>query len=318
MTQNFATQPFLIEQWDFTTHPAKLVDSSEEVGMIQDNHWYHCQRESLELRQWLRANEFENGVIDSLLADDTRPRFEMYDDQSFLLILRGMNLNEGAKPDDMLSVRILWYNNILITTRKISSRAITNIRKLLREQKGPVNTARLLLAIIDGLNDNISHFLTELEEQLFDIEEGEQPHSELRSVHKRLLKLRRFMKPQRYAHDDFLESDHPAMEDIELRMRNSLDTVIRINESIDFYLEQIQLMKNDIEQEQTEKMNRNTYLFTVIAALFLPVSFLTGLFGINIGGMPGVDNGMAFLIFCGALGVTFVFEFLLLRWLRFF
>ena len=103
------------------------------------------------------------------------------------------------------------------------------------------STARLLLAIIEGLNQNIAGFLNEVEEQLFEIEEGDGKNSDLRVIHKRLLKLRRFMKPQRYAHDDFLEVGHPEMEEVELKMRNALDTVIRINESIDFYIEQIQL-----------------------------------------------------------------------------
>ncbi len=309
---------FLIEQWDFSTFPAKRVEPKEPLGLLQENHWYHCQREAKELRHWLLVNDFESGVVDSLLADDTRPRFELFDDQSFLLIMRGVNLNEGATPDDMLSVRILWHKGILISTRKISSKAITDIRQALDEQRGPKTTARLLLAIIDGLNQNIAQFLDGVEEQLFEIEEGNGSNHDLHVIHKRLLKLRRFMKPQRYAHDDFLEVQHPEMEEVELKMRNSLDTVIRINESIDFYLEQIQLIKADIEQDQAEKMNRNTYLFTVIAAIFLPVGFLTGLLGINIGGMPGVDNPMAFWLFCIGLGVTFVFEFMLLRWLRFF
>ncbi|WP_086980956.1 zinc transporter ZntB [Vibrio aphrogenes] len=309
---------FLIESWDFSTFPAKRVEPTEPLGLLQEHHWYHCQREAKELRHWLLANDFETGVVDSLLADDTRPRFELFEDQSFLLIMRGVNLNEGAMPDDMLSVRILWHKGILISTRKISSKAITEIRQALDEQRGPKTTARLLLAIIDGLNQNIAHFLDTVEDQLFEIEEGNGNHHDLHVIHKRLLKLRRFMKPQRYAHDDFLEVQHPEMEDVELKMRNSLDTVIRINESIDFYLEQIQLIKADIEQDQAEKMNRNTYLFTVIAAIFLPVSFLTGLLGINIGGIPGVDNPMAFMVFCVGLVVTFIFEFILLRWLKFF
>lgn len=309
---------FLIEQWDFSTIPAKRVEPKEPLDLLQENHWYHCQREPKELRHWLLANDFESGVVDSLLADDTRPRFELFEDQSFLLIMRAVNLNEGAMPDDMLSVRILWHKGILISTRKISSKAITDIRRSLDEQRGPKSTARLLLAIIDGLNQNIAHFLNDVEDQLYEIEEGNGSNHDLHVIHKRLLKLRRFMKPQRYAHDDFLEVQHPEMEEVELKMRNSLDTVIRINESIDFYLEQIQLIKADIEQEQAEKMNRNTYLFTVVAAIFLPVSFLTGLLGINIGGMPGVDNPMAFFIFCAGLGITFIFEFILLRWLKFF
>ncbi|MDN3685409.1 CorA family divalent cation transporter [Vibrio sinaloensis] len=44
-------------------------------------------------------------------------------------------------------------------------------------------------------------------------------------------------------------------------------------------------------------MNRNTYLFSIIAGIFLPASFFTGLLGVNIGGIPGVDEPMAFTLF---------------------
>ena len=64
-------------------------------------------------------------------------------------------------------------------------------------------------------------------------------------------------------------------------------------------------------------MNRNTYWLSMVAGVFLPISFLTGLFGINIGGMPGVDDERAFWIFCAALSVIAVVEYLLLRRLRF-
>jgi len=72
-----------------------------------------------------------------------------------------------------------------------------------------------------------------------------------------------------------------------------------------------------LQQAVAEKMNRNTYWLSVIAGVFLPLSFLTGVFGINIGGMPGVENEDAFEIFTYALIIIAVVEFLLLRRLRF-
>ena len=77
------------------------------------------------------------------------------------------------------------------------------------------------------------------------------------------------------------------------------------------------MQREQIQQAIAEKMNRNTYWLSVIAGVFLPLSFLTGVFGINIGGMPGVGSEDAFLIFCVALVVIAVVEFLLLRRLRF-
>ena len=51
------------------------------------------------------------------------------------------------------------------------------------------------------------------------------------------------------------------------------------------------------------KLNKNMYVLSVISAIFLPLGFLTGLFGINIGGIPGVEDPNAFWVFSGILVV---------------
>ena len=62
-------------------------------------------------------------------------------------------------------------------------------------------------------------------------------------------------------------------------------------------------------------MNKNLYLLSVIAAVFLPLGFLTGLLGINVGGVPGVDDPSAFWIFSGFLSVVVALQILLFkRW----
>ena len=65
-------------------------------------------------------------------------------------------------------------------------------------------------------------------------------------------------------------------------------------------------------------MNQNTYLFSVIAAIFLPTSFLTGLLGVNVGGIPGTESPIAFGLFCAGLVLIFGLEFWILRRLQFF
>ena len=65
-----------------------------------------------------------------------------------------------------------------------------------------------------------------------------------------------------------------------------------------------------------ERMNRNMYVLTIVAAIFLPLGLLTGLLGINVGGIPGSDNPLAFLIVCALIVGVGVLEYALLRLLR--
>ena len=58
-------------------------------------------------------------------------------------------------------------------------------------------------------------------------------------------------------------------------------------------------------EERGERMNQRLFVLAILSAIFLPLSFVTGLFGVNVGGMPGVDSGLAFAILCAAMvGLT--------------
>ncbi len=307
---------FLIDHWQFSNQIQKITDS--DISRIQPAHWYHCLRDSLDLRSWLESNQLPISIIDSFLAEDTRPIYEQYDDETFLLILRGVNLNDNAHPEDMLSIRMLYFKGTLITTRKIPSKTISNIRQQLEAGKGPQSLADLVVNILDGLNRNIDNYLVNIEDKMTEFDDQVEMSEELMQTHKALFKIKRFVKPQLYAIDDFQNSDNELAQQKNLRLRHSLNTITRINESLDFYLGELEMIKGELRQYHAERMNQNTYLFTILAVIFLPTSFLTGLFGVNVGGIPGMENSVAFAIFCCILLLIFVAEYWVLRRLHFF
>lgn len=307
---------FLITSWLFKEGQAESYDPSADS--IEPSVWYHCQRDAEGLKEWLAGNRVSNAVIDSLLADDTRPRFEQYSEDCFLIILRGINFNQGAEPDDMLSLRILWYKGAIISTRKVPSRAVTSLISQLEAGQGPQTLQELLLGMINRINGNISDFLVPVEEMLDELSlDSEIELKSLNSVHTRLLRLRRYLKPQKYVLQDLLESHPSCLSKQQNDLKNCLDMLMRINESVEFYIEQIAVYLMNLNQQQAEKMNRNTYLFSVIAGVFLPAGFFTGLLGVNIAGMPGTDNPIAFTLFCVALAAIVAVEIVVLKKLRF-
>lgn len=306
--------PFFIAGWSFVDGVRELPEPSS--GPLTAGCWYHFQRDAQDAELRLRSAGIPLSAIHSVLAEDTRPRFELLDDGNFLLNLRGVNLNEGEMPDDMLSIRILFYNGVLISTRKFPSRAISDIRNELSEGLGPRDLAEVLVAIIDKLHRRIEDFVEPAEILIAEQEdEHSTEESELMPLNKRLIKLRRFLKPQRFALEDMLEMLPALLLDKRLALANARDTAARINESIDFYLEHIALVGQYQARWHSEKVNRNTYLLSILSGVFLPISFLTGLFGINIAGMPGIDNPLAFAVFSFSLvGLVAIEVILLKRW----
>ncbi|PSU35617.1 CorA family divalent cation transporter [Photobacterium lutimaris] len=307
---------FIISSWDFSSGAAK--QKHPEIQQVLAENWYHCQRDAAGLKDWLIGSQIPEAVVDSLLTDDTRPRFEKYSDDCFLMILRGINLNQGAEPDDMLSLRILWFKGALISTRKVPSRAVTNIINQLEQGNGPRSLPDLLQAMANSINGIISGFLAPVEDTLNDMDHNlTADPKEINAISSRLLRLRRYLKPQRYVLEDLIQADIKVLAGHKNHFKNCLDTIVRMNESIEFYIDQVNLYFANINQQQTERMNRNTYLFSVIAGIFLPASFFTGLLGVNIGGMPGIDNPLAFTLFCIGLVAIVAIEVIVLKRLRF-
>ena len=100
-------------------------------------------------------------------------------------------------------------------------------------------------------------------------------------------------------------------------MQESLDRVTRYVEDLDSIRERAQIVKDELSNALSDRLNKNLYILSVISAIFLPLGFFTGLMGINIGGMPGVDNSNAFWIFSGILVVMVAIQisiFKLLKW----
>ena len=140
--------------------------------------------------------------------------------------------------------------------------------------------------------------------------------SQITDIRKQAIVFRRYIAPQRDVIAALRVSDMPWLSELhKRRLQESLDRVIRYIEDIDTIRERAQIVKDKLTNALSDKMNKNLYLLSVIAAVFLPLGFLTGLLGINVGGVPGVDDPSAFWVFSGFLSVVVALQILLFkRW----
>lgn len=106
---------------------------------------------------------------------------------------------------------------------------------------------------------------------------------------------RRYIAPQREAIQSLQSSELEwiGVKHVRLLAEQS-DRLTRAVEELDAIRERLQIIKDEIAAITAERMNRNTYVLSIAAAVFLPLGFLTGLLGINVGGIPGTNSGEAF------------------------
>ncbi len=319
MTSRQLSDDFIIDKWNFSQHPAQKITAGEHEAQQS---WFHFQRDLPGIDDWLRESAIPEPLIDAVLAEDTRPRFERMDD-GFLLILRGVNLGEGARPEDMISMRLLYHKGNLYTFRRRPIRSIQIIRDKLNQGTGPESLNDFLVMLIEEMNNRLEELMVTIEDQMEALEDDEQGvtadrQRELTNLHRRMLRLTRFVRPQLAALERLSAESHRWLDpELVQWLTNERDTAHRVLESLEMLLEQVWMLREHLQQEVAQKMNRNTYWLSMVAGIFLPITFLSGVFGINIGGMPGVDDENAFWIFSAVMAVIAVGEFLLLRRLRF-
>lgn len=100
------------------------------------------------------------------------------------------------------------------------------------------------------------------------------------------------------------------------QLREIADRTIRYLEDLDAARERAAVTQEELNSRLADQMNKTMYVLTVVAAILLPPSLITGLFGINVGGMPGTESNIGFVTVVLAIILMAVFQFLIFRRLK--
>ena len=291
----------------------------------QGDLWLHFDYTSKAARQWIRNNAgLDKLVADALLTGESRPRATAIND-GLLLALRGINMNPGAEPDDMVSVRLWVDNERIISTRKRVLFSVSDISEQLDAGKGPADTADFLVNLADHLVWRMSDTVDQCEDQVAEFEQqvlddvGSSLRFKLANLRRQTITLRRYLAPQRDALAKLITEKLAWFdEDSRLRLREVSDRLIRHIEDLDAVRERAAVTQEEILSKLSDQMNTRMYVLSVVAAIFMPLGFLTGLLGVNVGGIPGTDHPWAFLLFIVFLVGIVVLQILWFRHKKWF
>ncbi|CAA6691800.1 MULTISPECIES: zinc transporter ZntB [unclassified Lentimonas] len=288
--------------------------------------WVHLDVTAEGCRDWLEreVSYLDPILINALTADETRPRLlEM--EKGVLLILRGINLNDNAEPEDMISIRLWIDGSRIISLRRRRLKAVLDIRERLSVGRGPNSSGEFVTMLTGRLFERMEQTFSDLDDRLDLLEEEviDSPTSDKRQciaeIRKEAILFRRYIAPQKDVITHLRGCEQTWLKLLDKRrLQESLDHVTRYIEDLDVIRERAQVVKDELVNALSDRMNRNMYMLSVIAAIFMPLGFLTGLLGINVGGIPGSENGGAFYIFCGILGLIIALQVVFFKKLKWF
>ena len=273
---------------------------------------------------WLQEQtDLDELVINAMLAAETRPRI-LVRKEGVMIILRAMNLHEGEPPEDMISLRLWIDGKRIITTRRRDIMSIEDMKGFMDTNNPPKSSGEFLTMITDRVYERMEPYIDDLEdrvaatEEVFAKNKGHTKWDDAGLIRTRIAIFRRYIMPQKIVLEGLIKAkyDWLSEEDVE-HLVESHDRVTRYIEILNDIKDRTQILIDEINRHQDAKLNMTSYLFSVAATIFLPLGFLTGLMGINIGGMPGVEEEGAFWVFtvvCVVLVAFQIFIFKKLRW----
>ena len=299
--------------------PDQVASWNRKDGLL----WLHFDFRQEATFDWLsRQSGLPELAVEVLTVDQLRPR-SLSMSGGVLVALRGVNMNPGDHPEDMVSVRVWVDQDRIITTRRRALLAIQDLRHALDNGEGPRSTGGFVADLIGRLADRIGTFIDDIEERLLAYEENvsaDEPQSqrkELSVARRQIANVRRFIAPQRDALDRLSRNPGDWFLESEVAdVREEADRITRYVEDLDLARERAVLLQEEFLSIIAQQQNTRMYVLSIVAAIFLPLTFVTGLLGMNVGGLPGVDSDFGFVAAIVAMVVCSVVAALILRWKR--
>lgn len=193
-------------------------------------------------------------------------------------------------------MRLYMDERLIVSTRQRRVLALDDVLGDLREGTGPVDCGGWLVDICDALTDHASEFIEQLHDRIIDLEDNlldqqVPPRGFLALLRKQLIVMRRYMSPQRDVYSRLASERLPWMnDDHRRRMQDIADRLGRGLDEIDSCISRTAIMSDEIAQIMQEALSRRTYTMSLMAMVFLPSTFLTGLFGVNWAGSPAMSG----------------------------
>ena len=252
-------------------------------------------------------------VLEDILNTNQRPKVEDYDEYLFIE-LNMLSWNIEFSRVDTEQVSMLLGENYLITIQKHEKDVFDPVRKRIRERKSRLikgGPDYLAYSLIDAVVDNYFIVLENLGEQIETLEEElvtDPDPGTLHAIHdlkRELIFLRKSVWPLREVISSLERGESSLFQDTSLLyMRDAYDHIIQIIDTVETFREMASGMLDIYLSSVSNRMNEVMKVLTIISTVFIPLSFVVGLYGMNFKFMPELDWKWGYFMVWGVIILT--------------
>jgi zinc transporter len=281
--------------------------------------WLHFNINDARARRWLQERAaLPAAAREVLLSLDMRIQSEVLAD-GFVAVL-------GDLPHDfhdettLHTLRIYVDGQRMITSRRHPLRSSDLLRRELQAAGGAAHPIQIFERMVDCLGRTYSQAVTTLANQVDDAEEEilagrfQRQGKALGRMRRSLARLRRHLTANRAALGPLparLPATFGAQEKQDLRQ--AIESLDGVAQDLELVQERARLLQEEIAGLLTEATNRNLFLLSMVTTTLLPITLITGVFGMNVGGLPGVGTPAGFRWVMVMMVVALVVTLLFLR-----
>jgi len=286
--------------------------------------WLHVEGTDEDELALLRGRDIPEIAANALVATETRPRCDRIE-EGVIVNLRGPAAGEVESSDRLVSIR-MWVRRAKVDS--VSRHRIGAIEAVTARMRGGriVDPGDLVAAFAREISKQLDPEVAALGDALDDaeseLEEGNiyRLRSSIARIRSEAIAYRRFVAPDRDALETLAAQDVDWLaEDDRLHIREAADRFARMAEELEAVRERAALLHEQITDLRAEQIDQRSLYISVVAFIFLPLTFITGLLGMNVEGIPYADTHWAFwgvVAFCAAVGAAVLAWFSYRHWLR--
>jgi len=286
--------------------------------------WIHVDSVDAPELAMVAGADIPDVAANALVATETRPRCDRIE-QGAILNLRGPGAGDVDTSDRLVSIR-MWVRRGKVNS--LTRRPLQATAAVLEQMKGGaiVDPGDLVAAFAREISAELDPQVAELGDFLDDCETELETHnvyrlrSQIARIRAEAIAFRRFVAPDRDALQALAAQDFDWLaEEDRLHIREAADRFARMAEELEAVRERSALLHEQLTDLRGEEIDQRSLLISIVAFIFLPLTFVTGLLGMNVEGIPFAHERWAFWGVCGfcvLIAAAVVAWFARRHWLR--
>jgi len=249
-------------------------------------------------------------VLEDIANTGQRPKFDEYDNSLFLVLK--MFFWDGREEiiiSEQLSMVI--SRNVLLTFQERKGDVFEPVRERIRNHRGRIRTTGvdyLAYALLDTVVDNYQYLIARLGEQIEDLEteilKNPQPEvmDKISNYKTELKYIRKSIRPVREMVLNLVRSESELIsDDLTPFLKDLEDLIVQTSESVDTYNDMLSDQLNMYHMGISSRMNDIMRVLTIFAAIFIPLTFIAGIYGTNFEYLPELHFKYSYFIFWGVM-----------------